>query len=200
MNKFIPLFSSPIYHSKIENHQSYKRLVLPKLIKSFRNNDSHKASWAVYCNTWQEDVYENSKSYVIPQIERECKKVLDYYNFDPFDYELETWFNVHAPGMYQEAHTHVPNILSGIYYINFDKDLDYPAIFVRDNNTYGFVCSAQGITINNGIWDQNSQFILDIEEGDLIIFPSTLQHLVPKSPNRVDGYRVSLSFNVRKMN
>jgi predicted 2-oxoglutarate/Fe(II)-dependent dioxygenase YbiX len=48
---------------------------------------------------------------------------------------------------------------------------------------------------NLNYWDL--LYSVDVEEGDIIIFPSTLEHLV--QPQTTDESRITISFNIRAL-
>ena len=80
--------------------------------------------------------------------------------------------------MYQEAHDHSPSIVSGIYYLQLDS---LPATFLNPSGT-------------DSVLPNTFPNYLNIQEGDLIIFPSHLMHSVKRSGS--ENLRVSYSFNI----
>jgi uncharacterized protein (TIGR02466 family) len=109
---------------------------------------------------------------------------------DDMTIELVTsWLNLHKKGDWAQQHSHYNSVISGVWYISttdksgeflvhaeqklFGNLLDFPKRVYNEFNCgqYGFVP----------------------ENGDLILFPSTLRHSV--TPNQSDKDRYSLAFN-----
>lgn len=97
----------------------------------------------------------------------------------------QSWLNVTLPNQYHHQHEHPNSFISGVLYISADREKDkiqftrnqYQQIYVTPNNYNLF---------NSGTW------WIDVGAGDLVLFPSSLSHSVPKI---TEGTRVSLSFN-----
>ena len=97
----------------------------------------------------------------------------------------QSWVNYSEQGQYHHKHAHPNSFVSGVFYINTnDNDRIY---FYRQ----GF----QQIRFPPNDWNEwNSEsWWFEAFEGRLILFPSSLEHMVPV----VEGNktRVSLSFN-----
>lgn len=108
-----------------------------------------------------------------------------------------SWFNLCSAGGYQFSHTHVNSILSGTWYINFDKEKHAPLYFEspfwktvhngfqiqdfpsQEDNKHGFIFNKTKIT-------------LGIEEGDIFVWPSYLTHGYDKN---IADDRLTMSFN-----
>tara|TARA_R100000315_G_C5225946_1_gene137010 strand:- start:273 stop:848 length:576 start_codon:yes stop_codon:yes gene_type:complete len=187
------LFSSPVLKEKILLHQEFKNTVLADVETKFYQL-KQKKHWAEYCDSWQ-DNFDIENSIICKEVESYISRYFCILGCSPFKAKFECWINVHNNRMYQECHDHVPSIISGIYYINFDKSVDKGAVFLHPNSTFADMCAGQGISLGPL---SESKYCFPVEEGDLIIFPSTLKHYVPPSLNRKDGLRVSLSFNIKK--
>ena len=102
--------------------------------------------------------------------------------------------------MYQEIHNHVPALLSGIYYLQFDEDKDSQVIFENPNSEFDTLMKAQGIFFGNPMLAKSSDDLdtFIIKEGDLLLFPGTLNHFVPKAKQQHDQPRITFSFNINR--
>lgn len=187
------LFTTPILTSKLSKHDDFKKLILPKIEEKF-SKKKQKKHWAEYCDSWQDD-FDIENSIICEEIESFISQYFCILGCSPFKTKFECWINVHTKNMFQECHDHVPSIISGIYYINFDKTVDNGAVFLNPNSCFSDMCLGQGITLGQLT---DSKCCLPVDEGDVIIFPSTLKHYVPPSLKRIDGLRVSMSFNIKK--
>jgi uncharacterized protein (TIGR02466 family) len=97
----------------------------------------------------------------------------------------QSWVNYSEQGQYHHKHAHPNSLVSGVFYIN-----------TNDNDRIYFYRSGfQQIKFPTDDWNQwNSEsWWFEATEGRLILFPSSLEHMVPT----VEGEktRVSLSFN-----
>lgn len=97
----------------------------------------------------------------------------------------QSWVNYSEQGQYHHKHAHPNSLVSGVFYIN-----------TNDNDRIYFYRSGfQQIKFPTDGWNQwNSEsWWFEAMEGRLVLFPSSLEHMVPT----VEGEktRVSLSFN-----
>lgn len=98
----------------------------------------------------------------------------------------QSWANKTAKNESHHEHIHPNSIASGVFYFQIDQTL--PPIKFISQNTSQFAFETTGF--NNF----NSQvFLLPLDSGELIIFPSDLKHSVPINTSQKD--RISLSFN-----
>ena len=104
-------------------------------------------------------------------------------------YITESWVNVTLPGQYHHRHKHSNSILSGVFYVDVLDDIDaitfckndYRQIDIKPKNT--------------NIWN-TKEWTIKIRTGDLIIFPSSLEHGVTTlDGNHNRKPRVSIAFN-----
>ena len=101
--------------------------------------------------------------------------------------------------MYIEQHEHFPSIISGIYYLQLDDTNDYPATFVNPFTKDLDRCNAKGIEFAaqcDALRSHTFPNYLNIKEGDVVLFPSYLSHLVRRSRSVHDNLRISYAFNV----
>lgn len=98
----------------------------------------------------------------------------------------QSWSNICEKGRKHHEHTHPNSIISGVFYFQINEKL--PPIEFRNTNIHPF---------NLNIKKQNNfnsaTFLLPLNSGELILFPSNLTHSVPE--NKSDQKRVSLAFN-----
>ena len=175
--------------------------MVPKILENFKKEPNKKAPWATICHTWQQALNEiDTKDFVYIQkdLDIAIDQYFSYLNIPPVKYSVEGWINVHDSTMYQEVHNHVPSMISGIYYVQYDKNKDCQVLFRNPNDRFDSMMTALNTPLGNPMLGLHTgrlnNFI--IEEGDLILFPGTLEHLVPKSKQQHDQHRITLSFNV----
>ena len=201
MSDLFTLFPTFIYKDNLLQHKELKEKYVPELIELFKKEPNKKASWAKFCNSWQDidffvnepnkaDLLENA---IRPHIHQWFKN----FNLSCFNYKIIYWFNVHTSEMYQETHDHMPshNVLCGIYYLQLNKE-DNPVVFVPHQTLYQTHLRTIGITSNHKDLGFDSSEILKIKEGDLLLFTPDSKHLAPRAKQNHKGYRISLAFNV----
>tara|TARA_S200002703_G_scaffold114681_1_gene100183 strand:+ start:1483 stop:2109 length:627 start_codon:yes stop_codon:yes gene_type:complete len=115
----------------------------------------------------------------------------------------EIWMNAYEKAHFQEGHTHLPGFFSGIHYVCFDPEHHNGTTFVNPQaNLYSYLTNMNGdfegttidMDVNRHLDEMND---VDVEEGDIIIFPSTLEHMVKK--NMSDKLRITVSFNINRV-
>ena len=104
-------------------------------------------------------------------------------NVEP--YITQSWLNYCKKGEFHHKHKHPNSFISGIFYVksNANKDKIY---FYK--NQY----QQLSITTKNYNLYNSESWWLEVETGDLILFPSSLEHKVATVETDL---RVSLSFN-----
>ena len=98
----------------------------------------------------------------------------------------QSWLNKNKRGESHHEHVHPNSIISGVWYPQVNKEL--PPIEFKNKDQRDVMLSVKNYNQFNC-----STFLLPLNKGELIIFPSNLQHSVP--PNGNDTERISLSFN-----
>ena len=95
------------------------------------------------------------------------------------------WLNINEKGNYNVKHVHPQSDLSGVWYITDNEGLinfEDPQIMTR-------------INVNRKLLGTNLSYNMKCLEGDLLIFPSDMQHHV--EPHTLDTPRISVSFNMQ---
>jgi uncharacterized protein (TIGR02466 family) len=120
------------------------------------------------------------------------KQSIDYYLetiFSPATnvelYVTESWLNWTEQGQMHHAHSHPNSIISGVVYID-----------VQPNDSITFINNDPVVIqiISNSANIFNCRNIsTSVKTGDIIMFPSTLHHMVEPSVNPTT--RISLAFN-----
>ena len=192
MAQLYPLFATNVVVEQMQSSDEYKNEILPTLLEEFKKNPNQKAPWATDCHTWQIPATGKGLDHLNSGLQIAVEDYFNYIGCRPFKYEIKAWFNIHTSDMYQEVHDHTVNeeVLSGIYYLQFDKEKDQPVVFINDNKEFINLLKYKGLTTMMGNPD------LNIGEGSLILFPPNTKHYVPRAKEKHNGLRVSLSFNV----
>lgn len=157
-------FSVPIYKYKVQNWEIKKK----KLLDLF-NSFQHRVIGNVITSPL--DIKTNILEEEIKLFENECG-----YEF----ISTEVWFQKYEQNMNHAVHTHGPTGFSSVCFIEYDKNSHKPTTFVSPFGNY--------------ITSELERYEPDVEEGDIIFFPSNLLHYAPT--NLTDKIRIIMSFNL----
>ena len=99
----------------------------------------------------------------------------------------DMWLNVYETQNWQEKHIHSPGQWSAVYYVDFDPNEHKATNFYHPNET---LLATAGVTQNTLVpW---------VQEGDMIIFPSWLEHAAPMNKSSVKRSTISFNFFIEE--
>ena len=98
----------------------------------------------------------------------------------------QSWFNKNKKGESHHEHVHPNSMVSGVWYPQIHEQL--PPIQFRSRHQRDVSLQTEKYNTFN-----SATFMLPMKRGELILFPSNLQHSVPV--NNSEEERISLSFN-----
>ena len=191
--KSIELFPVTVFKGQVSDNEILKNLLVSEILNESRDLEipedwtTHKVKTSFSTQSSILNRTELTSQYV------DCMR-------DVFDKEFDVsinkiWYNVYTDGEYQEVHDHLgslfePSHFSFIHFLCFDKENHKPPEF-RDPLSQLRTTSLELERNNCG-----EVYVPDVKEGDLIMFPSYLQHCVP--PGKKTEYpRITISFNVK---
>ena len=184
-NEIIGIFPTPIYLSSLNRELTNKEFLFIDKIKL----DVHKNEGNITSND----------NYILNRTEfKNLKKELDLLIKDYFDkiicsvndispYITQSWLNYTETNQYHHKHKHPNSFVSGVFYINCDKQFDKIKFFKNDYNII------QPTIKEYNVWNSDAWW-LPVKTGDIILFPSSLTHMV--ETKKGDNTRVSLAFNI----
>lgn len=101
-------------------------------------------------------------------------------------YITQSWATKTVKNESHHKHSHPNSFLSGVFYVEIEEE-DH-IVFYRENKAFLLNVNPTEFNIfNSDSWES------DIKKGQLIIFPSTLEHATPFK--RENNKRISISFN-----
>lgn len=184
-------------------HRLYNLFPTPVLLFSFEEEISNEVISAVmdyksnsynnFGNTTTNDsfVLSNPKLNQIKTFIDKClyEYVDNIYGSNAYITKLQitqSWINYTTKNEYHHTHNHPNSLVSGVFYFNADDKFDEIAFFNPKYNQIELpIVKFTDFNIN--------ECSIRVKTGDLILFPSSLQHAVP---NKVgDNERISLAFN-----
>jgi hypothetical protein len=117
---------------------------------------------------------------------------------DKWGTKLNFWYNLSTKGAHQEVHDHLggplPISYAAIHYVLFNKEEHTSALFYNPL-TQILKCTQPATTDQLKLPDYSEfQKLLDVEEGDLIIFPSYVLHSVMTQLS--EKLRITTAFNI----
>ena len=98
----------------------------------------------------------------------------------------QSWINYTKTGQYHHKHTHPNSIISGVFYIQASKEID-KLFFYNESYEQIKIVPKEFHVYNSESW------WLPVETGRLLLFPSSLTHMVATTSGEDD--RISMSFN-----
>jgi len=196
---------SPFYYSfQMEEHSIIKDAYLDDITNNFNIFPDNSHDWPVHSNYQLKDNLPHQldwwtsvqyyKKYVNQFIQH-------YFRGLELDWRIdnEPWYNVYGKGQKADQHDHMTCDFSAVHFLKFNPEAHEPIRFIHPQQTKTKYLSRfkPQIVDNLGTCTRQSyykeNFVPVINEGDLIIFPSELQHLVWK--NQSDETRITIAFN-----
>lgn len=195
------VFPITIYKSKVPNNQSLKSLLSSKIIENSKYLEipedwtTSKVKTSFAGEPEGKELLNEKSEYENLLIQR-YSLCMD----EIFDKEYEIvipriWYNVYTDGEYQEEHDHLSGPFAAthfscIHFLSFDPKSHNPPEF-RDP-----LSQLRNLSIEFDSNNCGEVYVPQVEEGDLLMFPSYLKHWVPVS-QKTDYPRITLSFNIR---
>lgn len=101
-------------------------------------------------------------------------------------YVTQSWANFSSKGQFHHRHEHPNSFVSGVFYVNAIQDVDKIS-FYKTGYTQLQLKAKEFNLYNSSTW------WMPVKTGQLILFPSSLSHLVPTV--ETDDTRISIAFN-----
>jgi uncharacterized protein (TIGR02466 family) len=113
-------------------------------------------------------------------------KAIHAPKFDVSLYLTQSWANYTEAGQFHHKHAHPNSVVSGVFYPQADRAVD-KIYFYKDGYERIKVPAAEYNHYNSESW------WFDVGAGDLILFPSSLTHMVQTKEG--ENTRISIAFN-----
>jgi hypothetical protein len=191
------MFDVPIYTAKATNQKLVKEYFADTIIPNLPKSP----------NAEQLNLYSD----YFPGADKLDDEFLKFYNTDIEKFHLKAgfnkniswnkrvhaWYNVGSKGQMQEEHDHMGGypscIYSAIHYVIYDKDEHTPTVF--KNPLYAFYGNSHMTKNSNNLpYDWKRLHIPQVQEGDLIFFPSFVPHSV--SAQTSEKLRATVALNL----
>jgi len=200
----IDIFSPFYYKFNLLEHFIIRDAYLDKIIENYNHSPYHSHDWNVHTNYYLKDnlpheldwwiSVQHYKKYVNEFIEH-------YFRGLQLDWRIdgEPWYTVYGKGQKADQHEHMPCDFSAVHFIKFNPEIHEPIRFVHPELTKTKYAATFKPHLHDNLGTCSRQsyykehYVPDVKEGDLIIFPSELQHLV--YANQSDELRATIAFN-----
>ena len=180
-----PIFPEPVYFSNLDRALTKTELkTIAQYKEKTTNNQGNMRTKDSY--VLEHKTFKNLKKDL-------NKKIIDYFNKiiccsnSTIPYITQSWINYTKENQFHHRHAHGNSYVSGVFYINADKEVDKIDFFRS-----GFSTFRPAVTQFNIFNSTTAAY--PIQGGDVILFPSSLPHGV--DIKKGTNIRTSLSFNV----
>jgi uncharacterized protein (TIGR02466 family) len=180
--ELVRLFAIPILITKYQlNFQKELNYIEKKL--KLVNNGTNKNFKSIDSYILKNKIFKNLENFF--------KDSLSVYDKEIFNTEqkaliTQSWINFNPKGSIHHEHMHPNSIVSGVFYFQVDPAMP-PIVF---NKTLNQSLKRQ---VNKYNEFNSENFLLPVNSGELVLFPSSVRHSVPI--NTTNKNRISLSFN-----
>ena len=196
----ISLFPITIFKTKVDNNDQLKKLLSSNIIQNSQHLNIPD-NW--FTNKLKTSFKNEPKGMELFNKDSHYLKILtEKYSIcinKIFDKEFliditKVWYNVYTDGEYQEEHDHFngpfnQTHFSCIHFLSFNSEEHYPPVFCDP------ISQLRSLSLEFESNDYRTKYIPEIEEGDLLMFPSYLNHFV--LPCKKTNYpRITISFNI----
>lgn len=193
--EFFPIFFYTTKFKYKDNDNSWaKKILIPRIEKDLRQSNNINSNWDcnVSTNFHKDKNFLDEYKSIYQEIIEEFLYELNINQDKISNWNIENiWYNSYNKNVYQERHNHFPDHFSMIHYLEFDSKEHYGTKFFNPNlNSLTFTQQQLFLRMN-----QSSQEFDDIEEGDIIFFPSFVDHLV--KPNNSRKRRTTVALNLK---
>lgn len=182
-----PLFSTPVFLSRAfsnDNQDELTKIALSE--ETLKNVNGNYTSVDNYVLDRPE--LSELKQKILSVIDEYVKNIACWT--DNEFYITQSWFNINPKDTGHHHHYHSNSILSGCYYI---RAKDTKINFHAGENFFNSGKFLALNTTNFNVFNSPNWF-LDVEAGNVVIFPSATAHSVDINKN--DEERISVAFNI----
>ena len=195
-----PIFSAWIFQTNIKDVNFVNNTIYKKIEKHFNDETYYTNSWK-NCNVWttfnNNNDFQKELQICFDLITAPAESILQKLGYDLGSLKREGWFNAYRGTHWQEYHHHLPAILSGVYFVSFNKDV-HGNFIIKNPHDHWRIAMLGNPKVNlEKVSDPlyKAEFTPNIQQSDLIIFPAGLEHRVGLKNQTDNKLRITFSFN-----
>lgn len=180
----VSIFPQIYFHYSCINHIEFKKYLLENYIEK---DSKVSSNWC--CNTKNLPINtEKLFSFLKPTLIEFCSEV-----DKNIDFHLNgAWLNYYNTTDFQEIHSHsIDSQMAMVYFVQYSKETDGKFYFFNQNYSQNELSKFNSLTTN--YQNMMSNWCPDVQEGDIILFPSYLLHGV--TPHNSQTKRITLAVN-----
>lgn len=200
---------SPFYWkeslTELEQNKIYEDYV-PKMEHNYKHSPRASGDWNVHTSYNTEDSLPHKINWEVSvDVYRNYINTFLLEFFDKnVDWEISghPWYTVYGPGQTANIHEHIPDHFSVVHFIKFNPELHWPISFINPQGsmTKYMLGMYPGLKDKINFNNQNQslfhpRFTPMINEGDIVIFPASLEHMVEKVDS--EELRITIAFNIK---
>jgi hypothetical protein len=190
----IDIFPTRLYKYYLDPTELKEHML--KRYDSFKEHSTNgtPSEWTCNLRTEFHGAFPHKYREAYADIMHEWKDEMGFYGRPSID---EIWLNAYEKENFQEPHSHLPGFYSGIHYICFDPEEHTGTTFQNPmEQLYTFMFNPDSLDIEKNEHVLEG-FDIDVEEGDIILFPSHLRHYVRRNTSK--HLRMTISFNINRV-
>ncbi len=184
------LWPIPVYKSEIPVREKWKVLIKGLEYERTHVNNSDISKDRTILNSMPE-----LKSEIENHCELFTRKYLTVKDNAKF-YLQNSWCNIHGSNESSQIHYHGNSLLSGVYYPILPENSGHIS-FHKGNSCINIFHQSIRFEYDELNNITAEQYVVNLEEGAIIIFPSHLEHSVQENLSNQNRYSLAFNFYVR---
>ena len=199
-----PIFAVPTFQSSVRDNNRIKELIFPIINEHKKSGITEPPDgWFTdkLTTSFMDDDFSNkliSDDDLGTEIKNQYFDVLKTFFNASFECDIaDIWYNYYQDKEYQEPHPHFgsynsPNHFACVHFLNYNPKIHSPLTFC---DPLRLVRLSTLERTGFGGYDENID--VNAREGDLVMFPSYLEHEVRPAPPTPEYPRITISFNIK---
>lgn len=189
------IFSPFYYRNRVCQHNKIKLTLIDYIEEQHtKEQNNQPKNWSCKVHTSQSK-YDEKLLSIKDLYEQDIFLFFDEIKMPNVEVDIsDIWFNAYKKGQWQETHHHYgqQNVyFSAVHFLKYDRDI-HPPLVMNNMNRMILTPFEIGRKTSLNCWDLDGA--VDVSEGDLIIFPSFMEHQV--GIQETDELRATISFNI----
>lgn len=200
------IFSNFYWKQTIQETSYIQECYLDKITDNYNFNPKSSPDWDVHTSYNNEEnlPYKLEWWDSVQHYKKYINKFIYEFLGDKYDWRINgtPWYTTYGINQSAAQHEHFPDQFSFVHFLQFNPEVHSPITFVNPNSIVSKYLLEQN-NFKEKINFKNSKQSLYhplysplITEGDCIIFPSNLEHLVEKSTSKELRTTIAFNFNI----